>query len=80
MKVVQVAVYLDAEQANLIRWTAQNAVLAADEDLEIAQKLHDEYARCRAREVITARRDIYKEIVDKAQEACDKFLSGECEL
>lgn len=30
MKVVQVAVYLDEEQANLIRWTAQNAVLASD--------------------------------------------------
>ena len=41
MKVAHVAVYLDAEQAKLIRWDAQEAVLAADEDLELTQKLHD---------------------------------------
>jgi len=45
MKVAHVAVYLDAEQAKLIRWDAQEAVLAADEDLELTQKLHDVNAR-----------------------------------
>lgn len=79
MKTEYVAVYLNADQANLIRWTAQEAVLAADDDLEVVQKLHDVIARCRAREAIISRRDIYKEIVDKAQEACDMFLNGECE-
>ena len=71
MKVAHVAVYLDAEQAKLIRWDAQEAVLAADEDLELTQKLHDVNARRLAREAISAKRDIYQEIVDKAQEACE---------
>lgn len=79
MKVAHVAVYLDAEQAKLIRWDAQEAVLAADEDLEITQKLHDVNARRLAREAISAKRDIYQEIVDKAQEACKKLNNGEYE-
>lgn len=56
MKVAHVAVYLDAEQAKLIRWDAQEAVLAADEDLELTQKLHDVNARRLAREAISAKR------------------------
>ena len=79
MKAAHVAVYLDAEQAKLIRWDAQEAVLAADEDLELTQKLHDVNARRLAREAISAKRDIYQEIVDKAQEACEKLNNGECE-
>lgn len=79
MKVAHVAVYLDAEQAKLIRWDAQEAVLAADEDLELTQKLHDVNARRLAREAISAKRDIYQEIVDKAQEAGEKLNNGECE-
>lgn len=79
MKVAHVAVYLDAEQAKLIRWDAQEAVLAADEDLEITQKLHDVNARRLAREAISAKRGIYQEIVDKAQEACEKLNNGEYE-
>lgn len=79
MKVAHVAVYLDAEQAKLIRWDAQEAVLAADEDLEITQKLHDVNVRRLAREAISAKRDIYQEIVDKAQEACEKLNNGEYE-
>lgn len=79
MKVAHVAVYLDAEQAKLIRWDVQEAVLAADEDLELTQKLHDVNARRLAREAISAKRDIYQEIVDKAQEACEKLNNGEYE-
>lgn len=79
MKVAHVAVYLDAEQAKLIRWDAQEAVLAADEDLELTQKLHDVNARRLAREAISAKRDIYQGIVDKAQEACEKLNNGEYE-
>lgn len=77
MKVVHVAVYLDAEQAKLIRWDAQEAVLAADEDLALTQQLHDVNARQLAREAISKKRDIYQEIVDKAQEACEKLNEGE---
>lgn len=79
MKVAHVAVYIDAEQAKLIRWDVQEAVLAADEDLELTQKLHDVNARRLAREAISAKRDIYQEIVDKAQEACEKLNNGEYE-
>lgn len=79
MKVAHVAVYLDAEQAKLIRWDAQEAVLAADEDLKLTQKLHDVNARRLAREAISAKRDIYQKIVDKAQEACEKLNNGEYE-
>ena len=79
MKVAHVAVYLDAEQAKLIRWDAQEAVLAADEDLELTQKLHDVNARRLAREAIREKRDIYQEIVVKAQEACEKLNNGEYE-
>lgn len=79
MKVAHVAVYLDIEQAKLIRWDAQEAVLAADEDLELTQKLHDVNARRLAREAISAKRDIYQEIVDKAQEAYEKLNNGEYE-
>ena len=79
MKVAHVAVYLDAEQAKLIRWDVQEAVLAADEDLELTQKLHDVNARRLAREAISAKRDIYQEIVDKAQEACEKLNNSEYE-
>lgn len=80
MKVAHVAVYLDAEQAKLIRWDAQEAVLAADEDLKLTQKLHDVNARRLAREAISAKLDIYKEIIDKAQEAFEKLNCGEYEL
>lgn len=58
MKVAHVAVYLDAEQVQLIRWDAQEAVLAADEDLALTQQLHDVNARRLAREAISAKRDI----------------------
>ena len=79
MKVAHVAVYLDAEQVQLIRWDAQEAVLAADEDLALTQQLHDVNARRLASEAISAKRDIYQEIVDKAQEACKKLDNGEYE-
>lgn len=40
MKVAHVAVYLDAEQAKLIRWGAQEAVLAADLDRKLVRAEH----------------------------------------
>ena len=77
MKVAHVAVYLDAEQTKLIRWDAQEAVLAADEDLELTQKLHDVNARRLAREAIDKKRDLYLEIVGKLQEASERLNVGE---
>lgn len=77
MRVAQVGVYIEAEQAEMIRRSAQEMVLAADEDLELTQKLHDVNARRLAREVIDAKRRICQKIADKAAVACEKFNAGE---
>lgn len=80
MKVAQVAVYLDAEQARFIREDAQEAVLAADEDLEATMQISNLHARRLARRAISTQRDIYAEIVNKLEEAEKKLNCGEYEL
>lgn len=80
MNVVQVAVYLDAEQARFIREDAQEAVLAADEDLEALMQISNLHARHLARRVISRQRDIYFEIISKLEEAERKLKRGEYEL
>lgn len=70
MKVAHVAVYLDAVQAQKIRDDAQDAVLALDEDIEITTQIAD----------LNAKRDIYIEIADKLQDACEKLNCGEYDL
>ena len=80
MKVAQVPVYLDAEQARLIREGAQEVVLAADEDLEATMQIQNLHARHLARRAISSQRDIYVEIVSKLEEAEKKLNCGEYEL
>lgn len=80
MKVAQVPVYLDAEQARFIREDAQEAVLAADADLEATMQISNLHARHLARRAISAQRDIYVEIVNKLEEAEKKLNVGEYEL
>lgn len=80
MKIAQVAVYLDAEQARFIREDAQEAVLAADEDLEATMQISTLHARYIARREILTQRDIYVEIVSKLEEAEKKLNCGEYEL
>ena len=80
MKVAQVAVYLDAEQARFIREDAQEAVLAADEDLEATMQISNLHARHLARRAISTQRDIYVEIVNTLEEAEVKLNCGEYEL
>lgn len=80
MKVAQVPVYLDAEQARFIREIAQEAVLAADEDLEATMQISNLHARHLARRAISTQRDIYVEIVSKLEEAEKKLNCGEYEL
>ncbi len=80
MKVAQVAVYLDAEQARFIREGAQEAVLAADEDLEATMQISNLHARHLARRTISTQRDICVEIVSKLEEAEKKLNCGEYEL
>ena len=80
MKVAQVPVYLDAEQARFIREDAQEVVLAADADLEATMQISNLHARHLARRAISTRRDIYVEIVNKLEEAEVKLNCGEYEL
>lgn len=80
MKVAQVPVYLDAEQARFIHEDAQEAVLAADADLEATMQISNLHARHLARRAIATQRDIYVEIVSKLEEAEKKLNCGEYEL
>ena len=80
MKVAQVPVYLDAEQARFIREDAQEAVLAADADLEATMQISNLHARHLVRRAISTQRDIYVEIVNKLEEAEVKLNVGEYEL
>ena len=80
MKVAQVPVYLNAEQARFSREIAQEVVLAADEDLEATMQISNLHARHLARRAITTQRDIYVEIVSKLEEAEKKLNCGEYEL
>lgn len=80
MKVAQVPVYLDAKQMLFIREDAQEAVLAADADLEVTMQISNLHARHLARRAISTQRDIYVEIVSKLDEAEQKLNCGEYEL
>lgn len=80
MKVAQVPVYLDAEQARFIREGAQEVVLAADEDLEATMQISNLHARHLARRAISSQRDIYVEIVSKIEEAEMRLNCGKYEL
>ena len=80
MKVAQVPVYLDAKQMLFIREDAQEAVLAADADLEVTMQIANLHARHLARRAISTQRDIYVEIVRKLNEAEQKLNCGEYEL
>lgn len=80
MKVAQVPVYLDAKQMLFIREDAQEAVLAADADLEVTMQIANLHARHLARRAISTQRDIYVEIVNKLNDAEQKLNCGEYEL
>ena len=80
MRVAQVPIYLDLEQVKLLRWDAQEAVLAADEDLEVTMSISDVTARRLAREEIAKKRDIHQEALDKLDEAYKKLNRGDYEL
>lgn len=72
-----IAVYLDTAQVQALRFDAQETVIAADEDLEIAEKISNLAASRLAREEIDKMRDLYVEIVDKLQEAAERLNVGE---
>ena len=72
-----IAVYLDSAQVQTLLYDAQETVLTADEDLEIAEKLSNLAARRLVREEINKNRDLYNEIVGKLQEASERLNVGE---
>lgn len=72
-----IAVYLDTAHVQALLFDAQETVLAADEDLEITEKISNLAARRLAREEIDKMRDLYVEIVDKLQEAAERLNAGE---
>lgn len=80
MKVAQAPVYLDLEQVKLLRWDMQEAVLAADEDLEVTMQISDVTARRLDREEIARKRDIHQEALDKLDEEFKKLNRGDYEL
>lgn len=77
MKGRYTAVYLDTSQVLALLYDAQETVLAADEDLEITEKISNIAARRLAREEIDKNRDLYVEIVGKLQEASERLNVGE---
>ncbi len=77
MKGRYIAVYLDTSQVLALLYDAQETVLAADEDLEITEKLSNIAAHRLAREEIDKNRDLYVEIVGKLQEASERLNVGE---
>lgn len=77
MKGRYIAVYLDTSQVLALLYDAQETVLAADEDLEITEKLSNIAARRLAREEIDKNRDLYVEILGKLQEASERLNVGE---
>jgi hypothetical protein len=72
-----IAVYLETSQVLALLYDAQETVLAADEDLEITEKISNIAARRIAREEIDKNRDLYVEIVGKLQEASERLNVGE---
>lgn len=77
MKARHVYIRLDFTQVAVLRWLAQEALRNADEDLELLQKLHSASARGWAKTTISANRNTYQELVDKATEAREKLYGDE---
>lgn len=77
MKIAHVYMRLDFKQVMIMRRLVHEALRAADEDLELVEKLHNASARSIAHVSISAKRDTYRELAEKAQEARKKFYDGE---
>lgn len=77
MKIPHVSVSLNFKQVMAMRWLVQEALRAADEDLELVEKLHSASVRGVARVSISDKRDTYQELEQIAQEAREKFYGGE---
>lgn len=77
MKIAHIYMRLDFKQVMVMRRLVHEALRAADEDLELVEKLHNASARSIAHVSISAKRDTYQELAKKAQEARKKFYDAE---
>ena len=77
MKAAHVYMRLDFKQVLAMRRLVHEALRAADEDLELVEKLHSASVRGVARVSISDKRDTYQELEQIAQEAREKFYGGE---
>ena len=77
MKTVHVSIRVDFSHVMVLMQMVQEALRAAEEDLELVEKLNDESARSIARVSISAKRDTYQELEEMVQEAREKLYDGE---
>ena len=73
-----VRIEIDYAEARVIRDDAQDKAAALEADLEATMKIVDLEARRCAREVLTRKREFYKDLADKMQDACEMFEFEGC--
>lgn len=76
-----VRIEIDYAEARVIRDDAQDKAAALEADLEATMKIVDLEARRCAREVLARKREFYKDLADKMQDACEmsEFEGCDCD-
>lgn len=74
-----VRIEIDYAEARVIRDDAQDKAAALEADLEATMKIVDLEARRCAREVLVRKREFYKDLADKMQDACEMFDFEGCD-
>ena len=74
-----VRIEIDYAEARVIRDDAQDKAAALEADLEVTMKIVDLEARRCAREALARKREFYKDLADKMQDACEMFEFGGCD-
>lgn len=74
-----VRIEIDYAEARVIRDDAQDKAAALEADLEATMKIVDLEARRCAREVLARKREFYKDLADKMQDACEAFDFEGCD-
>lgn len=74
-----VRIEIDYAEARVIRDDAQDKAAALEAGLEATMKIVDLEARRCAREVLARKREFYKDLADKMQNACEMFEFEGCD-
>ncbi|WP_315298285.1 hypothetical protein [uncultured Actinomyces sp.] len=74
-----VRIEIEYAEARVIRDDAQDKAAALEADLEATMKIDDLEARRCAREVLVRKREFYKDLSDKMQDACEIFDFEGCD-